>query len=162
VRARIDSRYRPRLPLRGVAVAAVALAALTACGADEPGDDSASSELASTSSGPALDSSATATAPSSEGSAETLSLTATEADFSISLDQDDLTAGTYEIQVVNDGDATHDFVVEQGGNDIAESDAIGPGESTTVKVDLTAGEYVFYCSIGNHRSMGMELTVEVT
>jgi FtsP/CotA-like multicopper oxidase with cupredoxin domain len=28
--------------------------------------------------------------------------------------------------------------------------------------DLDAGEYVFYCPIGNHRAMGMELTVEVT
>ena len=46
-------------------------------------------------------------------------LTATEVDFSISLDEDTLAAGDYEITVVNDGRASHDLVVEQDGNDIA-------------------------------------------
>jgi uncharacterized cupredoxin-like copper-binding protein len=44
----------------------------------------------------------------------------------------------------------------------ATSDKIGPGESTTLMVDLDAGEYVFYCSIDGHRAMGMEKTVTVT
>jgi plastocyanin len=29
-------------------------------------------------------------------------------------------------------------------------------------VTLEEGEYVFYCSVGNHRNMGMEVTVQVT
>jgi plastocyanin len=29
-------------------------------------------------------------------------------------------------------------------------------------VTLESGDYVFYCSIGNHRSMGMETTVSVS
>ena len=39
---------------------------------------------------------------------------------------------------------------------------IGPGDSTTLTVDLEPGQYVFYCSVGNHRGMGMEVTVTVT
>jgi uncharacterized cupredoxin-like copper-binding protein len=31
-----------------------------------------------------------------------------------------------------------------------------------VEVSLQPGEYVFYCSIGNHREMGMEVAVTVT
>jgi plastocyanin len=31
-----------------------------------------------------------------------------------------------------------------------------------VSVALAPGEYVFYCSVGNHRAMGMELTVQVS
>jgi uncharacterized cupredoxin-like copper-binding protein len=53
-------------------------------------------------------------------------------------------------------------VVERDGTDVASSDRIAPGQSTTVSVALEPGEYVFYCSIGNHRAMGMELTVTVT
>ena len=53
-------------------------------------------------------------------------------------------------------------MVEQDGADVAKSDKIGPGESTTFRVTLEPGTYVFYCSVGNHRAMGMEVTVTVT
>jgi plastocyanin len=147
----------PRLA-RGVAVLAVTLAALTACGGSDDGATTATTSAA-TSSPEAGES-----APTGETSvpAETESITATEADFSITLDRDDLTAGTYDIEVVNDGSATHDLVVERDGDDVAASDDIAPGASTTLSVTLQPGEYVFYCSIGNHRAMGMELTVTVT
>jgi plastocyanin len=144
----------PRLA-RGVTVLAVALASLTACSGSAAGTSTTSAT--STSETPAPTSGAGA-----EGSAQTQSITATEADFSISLGQDSLPAGTYDITVVNDGHATHDLVVERNGADVAASDTIAPGASTTVHVALEPGTYVFYCSIGNHRAMGMELTVTVT
>ena len=96
------------------------------------------------------------------GSAEGRPLTATEADFTIELDKSDLAAGTYTITVNNEGDATHDLVVEKDGNDVAKSDTVGPGDSTTLTVDLEPGDYVFYCSIGDHRQMGMETPVTVS
>ncbi|MCA0146700.1 plastocyanin/azurin family copper-binding protein [Blastococcus sp. LR1] len=147
---------RPRR-LAAAAVLAGALAAVSACsgGMDTP-DAAPSSSEESTSSSSAAPSSSTG----SESAVQTI--TATEDDFSIALEESELTAGSYEIEVVNDGSATHDLVVELDGEDIAASDTIGPGESTTVTVDLEPGEYVFYCSIGAHRSMGMELTVQVT
>ena len=153
--ARIDPRNRTRPRLAGgVAVLALGLGALTACGSDEPGDTAAASTSSSTP--------ASSSAPASGGGSRTQALTATEENFSISLDQDTLTAGTYEITVVNNGSATHDLAVEEDGTTEATSDSIAPGGSTTMTVDLGAGKYVFYCSIGNHRAMGMELTVEVT
>jgi len=127
---------------RGAAALAISAAFLTACGGDDPSDGG------------------TASPPAASGDAKPL--TATEEDFSISLDQDDLAAGTYAIEVVNDGGATHDLVVEKDGDDIAKSETIGPGKSTTLAVTLEPGEYVFYCSIGNHREMGMEITVSVS
>jgi uncharacterized cupredoxin-like copper-binding protein len=42
------------------------------------------------------------------------------------------------------------------------TDGIDPGGSTTLAVTLETGEYVIYCSIANHRAMGMEITIEVT
>jgi plastocyanin len=136
---------------RGAAALAITVAFLTACGSDpaEPEATATSAETSSESSAPA-------------DSGETESITATEADFTISLDKDTLPAGEYEITVVNNGHATHDLVVEEDGNDVAQTDGIAPGESATLTVTLDAGEYVFYCSVSNHRAMGMELTVQVT
>jgi plastocyanin len=145
--------------LRGAGALALVLAALTACGGND-GDDDAAATTSSTAE--ETTSSSAATSSDTGAPAETQAITATEADFSISLDEDSLTAGTYEITVVNEGGATHDLVVEQDGEDIAESGDIAPDDSATFTVALEPGEYVFYCSIGNHRQMGMELTVQVT
>jgi plastocyanin len=150
-------RRLPRLA-SAAALLTLGLAGLTACG----GDDSGSASAASPSSESASSSSTEASSSSSGGSTETQAITATEADFSISLDDDSLTPGSYTITVMNNGSATHDLAVEEDGTTEAKSDKIGPGESTTLTVDLDAGEYVFYCSIGNHRAMGMELTVQVS
>jgi uncharacterized cupredoxin-like copper-binding protein len=139
--------FQPSVPAarrlaRGAAALAISAAFLTACGGNDSADTQASTNSGSSSGGQTV--------------------TATEADFSISLDKDKLTAGTYDIDVVNDGHATHDLVVEKDGKDVGKTDAIGPGKSTTLTVTLESGDYVFYCSIGNHREMGMETTVSVS
>jgi plastocyanin len=140
------------------------VAALAACGggSDDEGSVAATSSAAPTSTDTAAPSSAAGGA-SDAGSSDVQAITATEADFSISLDQDTLPAGDYEITVANDGRANHDLVVERDGNDVAGTDGvITPGGTGTFTVTLEPGEYVFYCSVGNHRTMGMELTVQVT
>ena len=126
---------------------ALALGLLTACGG--------SSDAASPSSSTSSSSSASAV-----GQVQTL--TVTEVGFDIKLESSDLPAGDYTITVRNEGDATHDLVVEQDGKDIAKSDTLGPGDSATFTVTLQPGRYVFYCSIGNHRAMGMETDVTVS
>ena len=56
-----------------------------------------------------------------------------------------------------------DLVIEDAsGAEVAASEVIAPGQSGTVEVSLQPGEYVFYCSIGNHREMGMEVAVTVS
>ena len=127
---------------RGAAALAICAAFLTACGGNNSADTQASAKSGSSSSGQAL--------------------TATEADFSITLDKDKLTAGTYDIDVVNKGHATHDLVVAKDGKNIGQSDTVAPGKSTTLTVTLESGDYVFYCNIGNHRDKGMETTVSVS
>jgi plastocyanin len=144
-------RPRPSRSARGLAVIAVALAALTACGGDDGGDAATTTSA---------EESATDSAAPDAGQAQTL--TATEGEMFIELSTEEVSAGSYTIEVVNDGSATHDFVVEQDGAEVAATDTIAPGSSTTLEVDLEPGEYVFYCSIANHRAMGMEVTVTVT
>ena len=154
-------RAVPRRPTAGLAALALAGAVLSACG----GGPSASGTAAGTTSSAPTSSSAAA-APSvgstSGSSAEAEAVKASEADFSISLDEDHLKAGNLRITVKNDGHATHNLVVEQNGSTLAKSDIVGPGNSTTLTVALQPGTYVFYCSIGNHRAMGMQTTVTVS
>jgi plastocyanin len=103
---------------------------------------------------------AAAACPSPSSGAGTL--TVTEKDFSIELASTELSAGRYEITVCNAGGSTHDLAVEKDSETVETSDQINPGESTTLTVDLEAGDYVFYCSIANHRQMGMEIDVTVS
>jgi plastocyanin len=152
---------RPSRSARGLALVAVALATLTACGGDDGGDAAATTSAAAPTSSAektATDSGAT----TSPGAAQSQTLTATEGEMYIELSSDELSAGSYTIEVVNEGSATHDFMVERDGDDVAGTDTIAPGSSTTLEVDLEPGEYVFYCSVADHRAMGMEVTVTVT
>ena len=154
-------RSLPRLAT-GAAVLALGLTGLSACGGSDSGSNSAATTTsASATASSSADSPASASSDSG-GSSEAEALTATETNFKISLDEDHVKAGSYAIKVVNNGNATHNLAVEEDGTTKATSDSIAPGESTTLTVDLDAGEYVFYCSIGNHRAMGMEIDVTVT
>ena len=57
-------------------------------------------------------------------------------------------------------DAT--LAVEKDGETVETSDSVNPGDTTTLSVDLEPGDYVFYCSIANHRALGMEVDVRVS
>jgi len=70
------------------------------------------------------------------------------------------TAGTYTFVFTNDGGMAHDLVIE--GVDGAQTATINPGETAEFTVTLEAGDYTFYCSVGNHRAQGMELAFTVT
>ena len=157
---------RRRRRTRGAAaLLAVALGLLTACGEDEPDAESTatsttseSSEPSTSSSSPPAESSASETPPA----AQTQTLAVDSVDFGYELPDGDLAAGTYTITLTNTGNATHDLVVERDGEDVGASEQIGPGETSTFEVTLEEGEYAFYCSVGNHRQMGMEVPVTVT
>jgi plastocyanin len=153
-------RTLPRLAT-GAALLALGMGGLTACGGSGSGSNSAASSTSETTASSSAETSASAS-ESSGGSAEAQAITATEQDFSISLDEDHLKAGSYTITVVNKGSATHDLAVEEDGTTKAKSATIAPGGQTTLTVDLDAGKYTFYCSVGNHRAMGMEKTVTVS
>ena len=112
----------------------------------------------------------TPTVPSQTGSPDTAGseatsptvLQVTEVDFAIELPEDELAAGSYTIEVANEGSASHDLVIEDAsGTDVAASEVLAPGKSGTAEVELPPREYVVYCSVGNHRAMGMEVPVTV-
>jgi plastocyanin len=163
----VSNRSRIRVR-RAPAAAALALAAVlvTGCGGDDAGSMSSESEETMSSSAPAEDEEAAESPAAGAGEepegATGTTLEVSSVDFSYELAEDSVSAGTYEVTLTNDGSASHNVVVERDGEDVAMSDVIEPGDSTTFEVTLEEGEYLFYCSVGNHRGMGMEIPVEVT
>lgn len=148
-------------------VLALGIALLSGCSGDEGATDaaassSAPSSSAATSSAEASTPASSAPASSAPAEAESETVAVTEGEMFIQLSEDSYSAGTYTFEVTNTGSMRHDFVVEQNGEDVASTDVLQPGESTTLEVDLAPGEYVFYCSVGAHRAAGMEVPVTVS
>ena len=141
-----------------------ASAATTSDHAGTGHSESATSESATSSSAPSASSTApeSTASPSAAAPAEARSVTATEGEMYIELSESSFSPGSYTIEVVNEGNATHDLVVERDGQDVAATETIAPGGSATLTVTLEAGEYVFYCSVANHRAMGMVTDVTVS
>ena len=157
---RTTALNRPTARL-GTTVLLAGVLILTGCGSSDEDSSSpaASSSETSSSSAPSSSSGAPSSAPAETG---TTAATASLVDFGIELSETEMAAGEYEFEVTNDGDASHDLVIERDGEDVAATEALSSGGSETLAVTLEPGEYVFYCSVGNHRGMGMEITVTVT
>lgn len=135
--------------------------ALAACGDDDGDGGSATTATG----GPAE--TTTDTGGDGDGAAaggaagKSVTITAA-ADGSLAYDEESVTAkaGEIEINFDNPSDVIHDVVIEDGGTDVGGTDRVTNG-STSVKVDLEPGEYVFYCSLTGHRTAGMEGTLIV-
>ena len=70
-------------------------------------------------------------------------------------------AGQDTIEFDNPSTVGHNVYVEDsGGEDVAETDTITGGKTSTT-ADLQPGTYTFYCSIPGHRDAGMEGTLTV-
>jgi len=94
------------------------------------------------------------------GGGEAITLTA-DPGGAISWEPGELSApaGSVSIELVNDSSVPH--AVEVEGNGVEEESETVTGANTTLTVDLEAGEYTFYCPVGNHRDQGMEGTLTV-
>ncbi len=144
-------------------VLALGIGLVSGCSADDDAADAAPASSAPSSSAEASTSAAAPTSSSSSAPAEAESETVSvsEGEMFIELSEDSFSAGTYSFEVTNNGRMPHDFVVEQGGSDVAATEVLQPGESATLEVELAPGDYVFYCSVGAHRAAGMEVPVTV-
>ena len=142
-------------------VLALGIGLLSGCSAEDDATDAAPTSSAPSSSAEASTPASSAPASSAPAEAESETVAVTEGEMFIELSEDSLSAGTYTFEVTNDGRMPHDFVVEQGGSDVAGTAVLQPGESATLEVELAPGDYVFYCSVGAHRAAGMEVPVTV-
>ena len=87
----------------------------------------------------------------------------TEREFKITLPPlKELAAGTYTFQVHNAGKIAHNLAIEGGEVTGPDSTAtIQPGTDATLKVTLGPGRYTLYCSIDDHRKLGMQAALAV-
>ncbi len=94
------------------------------------------------------------------GGGEALTLTA-DPGGEISWEPGELSAaaGSVTINLLNESDVPH--AVEVEGNGVEEESETITGSETELTVDLEAGEYTFYCPVGQHRQNGMEGTLTV-
>lgn len=95
-------------------------------------------------------------------SAEATVVTVTEKDFSIELSTETFSPGVYTFEVANGGSFTHNLNISGPGVDDASTASLSGGSTGSVTVTLQAGTYELWCSIGNHRSAGMDLTITVS
>ena len=69
-------------------------------------------------------------------------------------------AGQLTINSVNESTVPHDIALEGGGVD-EKGETVSGGGTSTIDVDLQAGEYTFFCTVDGHRAAGMEGTLTV-
>jgi plastocyanin len=133
---------------------AVAAMGVSACG----GDDKPAAQTSTP------EATATATPAATKAAGEELALTASE-EGGLSFDPKSLNAkaGTVTVKLENPdtNQMPHNVVIEGSGVDEA-GEVVQPGGTSEATADLKAGEYTFYCAVGQHRQNGMEgkLTVE--
>jgi plastocyanin len=99
-------------------------------------------------------------ASSSSGGGESLTVTA-DPGGAISWDKTELSAnaGNVTLKIVNESSVPHAIEVE--GNGVEEETKTVTGGNAEVTVDLKAGEYEYYCPVGDHKqTMKGTLTVE--
>ena len=136
-----------------VAVAALALLAVTACSSN----------------------STTSEAPAASGNAVAVTLddyaiqpavtTATPGEVTFTIDK----AGATEMVVIQTDVAIADMAVEKhetdeeaaGMNPIGEVEGVQPGETTSLVLTLPAGNYVFLCNLPKHFERGMATEFQV-
>ena len=97
----------------------------------------------------------------SGGGAETLKISA-DPNGALRFDKGALTAKAGKVTIVmdNPSDLPHAVEIEGDGVEVA-GDTVTKGGVSKASAELKAGEYQFYCPVGNHKDAGMEGTLTV-
>jgi len=83
-------------------------------------------------------------------------------EYSLVLSRLRLRAGPAIVQLSNLGEDAHDLRFRRkGGTRTYRLPATAPGEQRDLEVKLLPGRFTLWCSIGNHRALGMEATLRV-
>ena len=158
----------------------LSLASLAACGSQASGNQTVSTsspEIASSS--PSVSSSS----PTPKASAKATKIDVSETEMAIKLTPATVPAGPVEFVIHNNGAVPHEFVVfktnlalnqlpmkdsrldedSKSLQNVADSGAqkLTSGESKTLQANLTPGNYVAICNVGNHFHRGMKTTLTV-
>jgi hypothetical protein len=98
--------------------------------------------------------------PAAAGPPARLQVVARE--FSLALSRPKLKAGPAIIELVNFGEDVHDLRLRRvGGTKIQAIATVLPGRHAALRTRLVPGRYVLWCSIANHRALGMRAVLVI-
>ena len=70
--------------------------------------------------------------------------------------------GPVSLAVTNEGPTLHNVAIrDEAGEELGTTRDLREGESETLTVDLPAGDYVLFCSLPGHESLGIKGTLAV-
>jgi plastocyanin len=70
--------------------------------------------------------------------------------------------GPHPLELTNDGAQAHDIQIrDANGRSFGGTPVFGPHQSQTTILRLSPGQYEFFCSVGDHESLGMKGTLTV-
>jgi len=83
-------------------------------------------------------------------------------EFHLVLSRPSVKAGRVEIELQNDGEDVHDLRFRRiGGTRTYSMPMTKPGRHRTIEVALLPGRYRLWCSVADHRSLGMQAVLRV-
>jgi plastocyanin len=135
-----------------VAVAALAVLGLAACGGGDDDNETTAAAQPTT----------TAAAGGGGGGGSTVDISTPEGS-DLAFDQKSVSAkaGSVTISFDNKQSLQHDVKVDDSsGQELGGTDLVSEGTATAT-VDLQPGTYTFFCSVPGHREAGMEGTLTV-
>ena len=89
-----------------------------------------------------------------------LGVSATE--FHLTLSRPSVKAGVVQIELQNDGEDPHDLRVRRaGGSHTFSFPLVGPGKRRSVAIHMKPGNYQLWCSVADHRALGMQALLRV-
>jgi plastocyanin len=138
---------------------ALALAA-AGCGDDDDSDDGGASDAPAQEESSGAEGNGADKAETGGGGASTLRLVA-DPGGALKFDKTELTTKPGKVTIVMENQSDVPHAVEVEGNGVEEETDTVTAANADVTVDLKAGEYKFYCPVGNHAQAGMEGTLTV-
>ena len=83
-------------------------------------------------------------------------------EFHLTLSRQAVKAGVLEIELQNDGEDVHDLRLHRiGGTRTYRIPGTKPGRRTTLEISLLPGRYQLWCSVADHRALGMQAILRV-
>jgi plastocyanin len=79
----------------------------------------------------------------------------------LQLSRPSLAAGSAIVEQYNAGSDPHNLILEKGGQVAFAYPTLDPGGDQRQTVKLTRGTWTLYCSLLDHRSLGMQATLNV-
>ena len=83
-------------------------------------------------------------------------------EFHLVLSRPSVKAGRVEIELQNDGEDVHDLRLRRiGGTRTYLVPGTQPGRRRTIEISLRPGRYRLWCSVADHRALGMQTVLRV-